>query len=418
MENVESDKDRALGEKAPDPANSIDALDILLVLSSRRRLIGGVTLITLLIGILLVIVLKPSYTAIAIIMPPQQQSSASSLMGQLGSLVSIGGGGGGSFGSSLGMKSQADMYVGILESRTIADALIAKFDLRKEYDRKTAADTRTVLKNQSKFEVAKDGLIHISVTDKDPQRASEMANAYVEKLYGKNADLVVAEASQRKIFFDEQLDSEKRALAAAEDDMRATELKTGIIQLIGQAAVTIRSIAELRAQIQSREVQLQAMRTFATDENPTVSRVQEEIATMRGQLAKLENDEERQEQPGNISLPAGKVPEDTLEYARKLREVKYHETLFDLLSKQFEAARIDQAKSAPIIQVIDHAVPPDKKSGPHRSYILIGALLTGFLFSSLYVLFVYSYHRIEDAPEYERKMQDLRALWRTQRAPR
>ena len=418
MINEESEKDRVTREIIPNPANSIDALDILLALSSRRRLIGAVTVIVLLIGTLVAIILKPNYTAKAIIMPPQQQSSASSLMGQLGSLVSMGGGvsGGASLGSSLGMKSQGDLYVGILESRTIADALIAKFNLQKEYDRKTAEDTRTALKDHSKFEVAKDGLIHIAVTDKDPRRASDLANAYVNELYDMNADLVVAEASQRKVFFDQQLDSEKKALADAEDDLRTTEQKTGIIQLSGQAAVTIRSIAELRAQIQSREVQLQTMHTFATDENPNVTRLQEEIATMRSQLAKLENDEERQVQPGNISLPAGRVPEDTLVYARKLREVKYHETLFDLLSKQFEAARIDQAKSAPIIQVIDHAVPPDKKSGPHRSWILIGSLLSGLLFSCLYVLFVYSFHRIEAAPEYERKMAALRALWRRQRA--
>ncbi len=418
MVNEESEKNRGDGETPQSPANSIDALDILLVLSSRRRFIAMFTLITTVIGLAIWLILKPYYTATAIIMPPQQQSSASGLMGQLGSLVSMGGGaiGGSSLGSSLGMKSQADMYVGILESRTIADQLIAKFNLQKEYDRKTLADTRTSLKKTSKFEVQKDGLIHIEVTDKDPRRASDMANAYVDQLYGKNADLVVAEASQRKVFFDEQLDSEKRALAAAEEDMRATEQRTGIIQLSGQAAVTIRSIAELRAQIQSREVQLQAMRTFATDENPNVTRIQEEIATMRSQLTKLENDEQRQEQPGNITIPAGKVPEDTLEYARKLREVKYHETLFDLLSKQFEAARIDQAKSAPIIQVIDHAIPPDKKSGPHGSLITAGAFLAGLFLSCMYVLFVYSYERVEAVPEYERKMKDLRAIWKAPRA--
>lgn len=417
--NVEPENDRAVGVSAHDGSNSIDALDILLALSSRRRLIGAVTLVALLLGILAAVLLKPNFMATAIIMPPQQQSSASSLMGQLGSLAALGGGssiGGSSLGSSLGMKSQADMYVGILESRTIADELISRFHLESEYHRKNLTDTRAALKNASKFEVAKDGLIHIAVTDHDPNRASDLANAYVNDLYGMNADLAVAEASQRKIFFDQQLDSEKKALTDAEDDLRATEQKTGIIQLSGQAAVTIRSIAELRAEIDSREVELQSMHTFATDENPHVTRLQEEIATMRAQLAKLENDEQRQEQPGNISLPAGRVPEDTLVYARKLREVKYHETLYDLLAKQFEAARIDQAKSAPIIQVIDHAIPPDKRSGPHRSWILAGALLSGFLISSMYVLFTYSYHRIETAPDSAQKMKELRAIWRSPRS--
>src|ERR1700761_3221049 len=130
MPIAESEKDRANGETTPEKADSIDALDILLALSSRKRFIGVFTLITTLIGVAIALIEQPYYTATAMIMPPQQQSSASGLMGQLGSLVSLGGSGSSSFGSSLGMKSQADMYVGILESRTIADGLIAKFNLQ------------------------------------------------------------------------------------------------------------------------------------------------------------------------------------------------------------------------------------------------------------------------------------------------
>jgi tyrosine-protein kinase Etk/Wzc len=141
--------------------------------------------------------------------------------------------------------------------------------------------------------------------------------------------------------------------------------------------------------------------------------MQEEISTMQAQLAKLENDQ-RQVQPGNIALPAGSVPEDSLEYARKLREVKYHETLVDLLSRQYEAARIDEAKSAPIIQVIDHAIPPDEKSGPHRSLILLGSVFAGFSLSALWVLFKYSFTRMRRTPETAAKLDEIRSQFQRQ----
>jgi tyrosine-protein kinase Etk/Wzc len=356
----------------------IDVLDIVLMLLRKRRMIGIVTLIALFVGVILSIVLKPSFTANAVILPPQQQSSSAALLGQLGSLASLGGGAG-----SLGLKSPADMYVGILQSRTIADNIISRFQLQTLYKCKKLEDTRVALKKHTEIEAAKDGLIRISVTDHDPNRASDIANAYVTELYGMNSNLAITEAAQRRVFFDQQLDGEKRALAAAEDDLRTTQQRTGLIQISGQAQMIIQSIGQLRAEIASREVELQSVRTFATDQNPEVTRLNEEISTMRQQLAKLENDQQRQAQPGNIAVPAGRVAEDSLEYTRKFREVKYHEALFELLSRQYEAARIDEAKSAPIIQVVDHAVPPDKKSGPHGMLITLGLGFSAFLLSCI-----------------------------------
>jgi tyrosine-protein kinase Etk/Wzc len=250
------------------------------------------------------------------------------------------------------------------------------------------------------------------VTDHDPNRASELANAYVTELYAMNADLAITEAAQRRVFFDQQLNGEKKALAAAEDDLRATEQRTGLIQLSGQAETVIRSIADLRAEIANREVELQATRTFATEQNPDVTRQQEEISTMRNQLTKLENDQARQVEPGNISLPAGLMAQEGLEYTRKLREVRYHETLVDLLTKQFEAARIDEAKSAPIIQVIDHAVPPDRKAGPHGTMITLIFGLVGFSLSALWVFGSEAIARMEESAASAVKIAKIRSTLR------
>ena len=302
-------------------------------------------------------------------------------MSQLGSLPSLAG------PSTLGLKSPTDMYIGFLKSRTIADDIIGRFHLSQVYEKTKMVDLRKALAAHTDIEAGKDGLIHINVSDYDPNRSSDIANAYVDGLYKLNSALATTEAAQRRVFFDRQVEEEKQALANAEDDLRVTEHKTGVIQLGGQTQELLVNMANLRAQLSSAEVQLQGMRTYATDQNPDVMVVQEKIATLRGQITKLESDQKQQFVSGDINLSAGRTPEDSLEYTRKLREVKYHDTLYDLLSKQREAARIDEAKSAPVLQLIDGAVPSDKKSGPPRLLLTLGGGFIGLVFAIFWTLF-------------------------------
>lgn len=359
----------------------MDCLDLLAILWIRWRLIAHLTAATLILGIVVAWAMKPLFTSTAIVLPPQQQSSsAAALMGQLGSLASLAG------TSSLGLKSPSDMYVGILKSRTVADDIIKKFSLAQVYKSNKMVELRKALATHTDIEAGKDGLIHVSVTDHDPVRASEIANAYIDGLYDVNSSLATNEAAQRRAFFDRQLDEEKKALEGAEDDLRDTERKTGVIQLGGQTQALLFNMANLRAQLSSAEVQLQGLRTYATNQNPDVIVAQQKIATLQGQIAKLESDQEQQSSSGDINLSAGRTPEDSLEYTRKLREVKYHDTLYDLLSKQREAARIDEAKSAPLLQSIDRAVPSDKKSGPPRLLIAFAASVLGFALAVLWSL--------------------------------
>jgi tyrosine-protein kinase Etk/Wzc len=382
----------------------VDFLGLAVVLVRRWRRIAMVTIGALLIGVLISLLLKPVFTSTAVIMPPQQQqSSVTAVMGQLGSL--LGGGAG------LGLKNSADMYVGLLQSRTIADQIIVKFDLMSVYRTKRMQDTRLSLAEHASIEAAKDGLIHLAITDHSAQRASDIANAYIDGLYAMNSTLAISEAAQRRLFFDRQLAEEKVALTTAESDLIKTQQRTGLIQLSGQTESIIRSIAELRAQISSREVQMAAMRTFATDQNPDVAVLQQEISDLRQQLSKLQNDQQHLA-PGDTQVPASRVPEEGLEYVRKLREVKYHETLFDLLSRQYEAARIDEAKSAPIIQVVDRAVPSDKKSGPHGSIITLSMAVLGFLVACLWAFLEPAWKRLGEAPESAAKLRELRKIVR------
>jgi tyrosine-protein kinase Etk/Wzc len=404
MDAYMNSDDRKDKTSKPAAAETWDVLDVLLLLTRNRRLIVIVTSAAFGAGLLLALVTTPKFTAKAVILPPQQQTSSSALLNQLGSLSVLGGG-----AAALGLKSPADLYIGMLQSRTISDALIEKFHLHDGSGKKRLESIRVALKAQTEIETGKDGLIKIAVTDPDPKRASDLANAYVEQLYTMNSNLAIAEAAQRRAFFDQQLDSERKALTSAEDDLRATQQRTGIIQPTGQAQMIIQNISQLRAQIANREVSLRSTQSFASDENPDVIRLTKEISTMRRQLSKLENDQQHQVQPGDISLPAGRIAEDTLEYARKYREVKYHDALFDLLSRQFEAARIDEAKSAPIIQVIDHAIPPDTKSSPRRFLIVFGFFVFGFFASLVISVGTHALEKAKKIPEQAAKLEELRS---------
>lgn len=408
MDNFESAELLNGAEPSAPDSRNVDFLDLLVLLARNRRLILTTALVLFAASGLVSFLMKPTFTALAVILPPQQQqSSAAAMAGQLGMMAGIAGGGAASI-----FKSPGELYVGILEGNSIADRLIDSYHLRSVYHKKTLVDTRAALKNHTVLTAEKNGLISISVTDSDPQRASGLANGYVDELHALNSTLAVTEAAQRRVFFDQEMVSEKAALAAAEEDLKATQQKTGIIQVTGQAEVIIRSIAELRAEISSREVELQAMRTYATDQNPDAVRIAQEISSMREQLAKLENSQSAQ-QPGDIALPSGRVPEAALEYSRKLREVKYHEALYDLLLRQYEAARIDEAKSAPLVQVVDRATPPDKKSGPHRLLVAIGGGVAGFFLGIVYVLLRRGFQRMKETPETSARLQELRNVFRS-----
>lgn len=381
----------------------MDFLSVLVILAKTKRRVMLMTAGGLALGIILSFVLKPTYTATATILPPQQSTSAAgALLGQGGGLsgaASLGGG-------MLGLKSPADMYIGILESRTVADNVIATCHLRQRYKTKTLVDTETSLQRHTTFESGKDNLIHLSVKDTDPNAASDIANAYLDQLYDLNSKLETSEASQRISFYDRRLADEKRALSDAEEALRNTQQKTGVIQFGGQAASIINAIAQARAELASRQVALQSMETYATENNPDVIQLRTEIAALKSHVAELEKSQQSVK-PGELQIPAGQLPEAALLYERQARELKYHETLFDLLTKQSEAAKLDEAKSAPILQIVDHAIPPDRKSGPSRTLLSLAFAAFGFLLALTWGLVELLIERLRRVPEQAQKLNEI-----------
>jgi len=191
--------------------------------------------------------------------------------------------------------------------------------------------------------------------------------------------------------------------------LKETEQKTGLIQLDGQAKAIIESVVKLRALMAAKEVELHAMRLFSTEQNPDVQLGEQQLSGLRAQLALLEKQSAGPADGlGDVQVPTGSVPEAGLQYVRKLRDVKYAETLFELLAKQYEAARLDEAKTAAVIQVLDPAVEPDRKSSPRRSLIVALAALLGLFSSCMYGLIADAVHRMRLEPESNAQFAALR----------
>jgi len=350
--------------QSPEPIDDeISLLDLAITLAKHKKLILGAPLIAGILAAVFSLFQPNIYTADTLILPPQQQSSASALLGQPGALS-------GMAGAASGIKNPNDTYVAMLKSRTIQDNMIQRFKLQNIYQTKTPGATRQILSGATNIVSGKDGLITVSVDDKDPKRAANLANGYVDELRRLTKVFAVTEASQRRLFFEKQLMQAKQNLGDCEIALKQLQEKTGIIQLDAQAQQIIGTAAGLKAQIAMKEVELGAMRTFATGNNPDYIRTQQMLGGLRAQLAKLET--------GTVST--SEVPETGLEYIRKTRDLKYAETIYELLAKQFEMAKIDEAKESSVIQVLDKAVTPEQKSKPQRSIaVLLAAVATGVL---------------------------------------
>lgn len=358
----------------PSPTDEIDMLDVLIVLASQKKWIAGCTIGIGSVALVTSLMMTPVFTSTAKIMPPQQQSSGlAAMMGQLGALAGVAGG-------IAGLKNPNDLYVGMLQSQTVADNLIKRFKLSERYETATLVDTRKNLEDISTINSGKDGLISVSVEDKDPQFAAELANAYVDELIKLTQTLAVSDGSQRRLFYEKQLQSTKDKLSQAEIALKQTQEKTGMLQPDGQVQAIISNVVQLKATIATKEVELAAMRSFATEQNPDYIRTQQEIQGLKAQMTKLE---QGQPEAGDFMVPTGKVPQTGLEYIRKLRDVKYYETMFELLAKQYELAKIDEARDSSTIQVLDKATPPDRKSKPKRALIVIAGIMAGLFLGGL-----------------------------------
>ena len=383
-------------------------LEPFIVLAKHKFLIlftvGGVALLTAVISLLL----PNDYTAQSRILPPKENTSiATAMLGQFGPLL-------GATGKDLGIHNPNDMYVAMLRSRTVADALIDQFSLMSVYHKKLRVDARKRLDSATEISAGRDDVISVSVEDKDPHRAADLANAYVDELAKLTRTLAITDASKRRLFFEHEVKTASDELAAAEDALKATQQSTGIIQLDSQAKVMLEAMAELRAQVTAKEVQIQAMKSFATAENPDLVRAEQELAALRAQVARFESGSGGR---ANSEIALAKVPEAGLEYVRKLREVKYRETMLELMTKQYEIARIDESKDAAIVQLLDKAVPPEKRSWPPRVALVLVSTLLALLIAMAAAFYMEWLQKAKEDPQFVARLHLLKFYLRGDHKP-
>jgi tyrosine-protein kinase Etk/Wzc len=367
-------------DELEDEGPQIGLVDLLTWIGEGKRLIATVTLLAAGAALAYALYTPSIFTARASLLPPnsQQQSGSAAALAQLGALGGLAGG--------LGAKTPDELYVALLRSDTVQRALIDRFDLRKRYEIETYEGIRKVLPTFIRVSSdKKSGLISVEVDDEVPQFAADLANAHTAEVTKVLGRLAVSEAQLRRVFFEQQLNETKERLVKAELGLRAVQEKSGVIVLDKQAEALIGGAAIIRGQIAEREVQMKVLRTGATDQNPDVMRLSSELRALRGELARMESN-----QAGSagsvVDMPVGKLPEAAVDYVRARRELKLQETLLESMVRQYEVAKLDEAKEGPVLQQVDVARPPDRKSKPSRAVIVVVGALLGLLGASVFVV--------------------------------
>ena len=371
---------------APPEDDEISLLDLLQVVADNLRLLVLGPLVAGLLALGYSFTITPTFTATTKFMPPQQQQSgAAAMLAGLGALGGLAG--------AAGIKNPADQYVAFLKSRSVQDVLLDRFKLMDRYESKFREDARNALGGSIQIASGKDGLITVDASDKEPIFAAQLANAHVEELGKLLNRLAVTEAQQRRLFFEKQLTNAKDNLVKAEQALKTSGVNSSALKATPGAAVE--SMAKLKASITVQEIKLASMRGYLTESAPDFKQAQTELAAMRAQMVRAEKEE-----------PASNRGDS--DYIARFRDFKYHETLFELFAKQYEMARIDESREGAVIQVLDVAQPPERKSKPKKAQM---TMMTTFASGFALLLFIFVRQALRNAgrvPEMAEKLVRLR----------
>lgn len=347
--------------------DAINLIDCWRVLVKRKMLlaliVGGAAVGSVIISSLL----PKTYASTTSILPPQQESSlgvgmaASQFPGGLGGLA----------GGFLGLKSPADLWVGILKSQTVRDGIIARFNLMNAFEAQTIEDARAALNRMVIVSKSKEDIISVTVEDKNPQQAALLANAFVEELDKVNKSVVMSAGGRMRMFVEKRLHEGKAELEKLEETVKAFQEKNGAVKLDDQSKAIIDTIGKVKGQLLAKEVELQTFLSYATPNNPQAELLKSQINELRGSMRELEEGKLGDRRTsGSLFIPTARMPQLALQYARLLRDLKVQETLYSLLTQQFEISRIQEAKDSPTVQVLDVAKVPGRKIRPRRTQIV------------------------------------------------
>jgi uncharacterized protein involved in exopolysaccharide biosynthesis len=401
--------------------DKINLLDYFLVIHKRRKMILKVTLGLALFVTVLVFIMADKYQAEVRFLPPQSTASslAAAMLGTTGSSSStVSALAGGLFGTT----APGGMYVGLLSSRPVLDKVIDRYDLMNRYKtgiyyvlhlyREDVIDKLTSDVMAASINTDS-GIVSVTVFDSDPKVAANMANTFLDEMENLYRSMAVVEASRRKLYYENQLKSVKEELGKAEDDMKAYQEKTGILQVDAQAQAVITSDAAMRAQIAAKEVDVKVLKTFATPNNPDLQKAEDALRALKAEQTRIEA---KQGSGPDPLMSIGRMPEAGLEYARKMRNVKFNEALYAILVGAVEAAKMDEAKTTAVVQEVQRAVAPTKAAKPNRPLYITAAALLGFFFSVVAAFIGEFKERALQNPRNKDKMEQLLSCCRKGKA--
>ena len=377
----------AAAEAQDDSDDGIDLLDLALPLLQHWKMLVFGPLVAGVVALGGTYLIKPTFTSRTVFLPPQQQqSAAASAIASLGALSGLA-------GAAAGIKSPAEQYIALLQSTTVADRLIDEFKLMQVYQADYRFDARKELAKNVRISLGKkDGLIAVEVDDIDPPRAAEMANRHVDELRRLTSQLALTEAQQRRVFFEGQLKDTRDALTKAQQQLQTSGFNPGALKAEPKAAAE--GYARLKAEVTAAEVRLQTLRGNLSDATPEVQQALTMLGALRGQLGKAE---------ASTNLSGGP------DYISKFREFKYQETLFELFSRQYELARLDESREGALIQVVDVAKPAERKSKPKRAITAVATTLVALLLLAAFVVMRHFWRQSLTRPEKAAKLAHLRA---------
>ncbi|HBG07027.1 MAG TPA: lipopolysaccharide biosynthesis protein [Geobacter sp.] len=382
-------------------------LESLGVIAKYKKMILLVTCAAGLITVAYSLSLDKSYSSTAKILPHQQsQNLLSAITGQMG------GGGVGLAGGLLGAASTSDLFAEMLKSDDIKDAIVTRFKLMQVYEKELRQDAYSQLMKNVSIQTGKEGIISITVEDRLPQRAADMANALVDEVDKLSAKVNMAQAGQSREFLENRLTRARSDLADAEEKLKAFQARNKALNVPEQARAAIEGVAQLMAQLASQEVQLASLQRQFTDWNPEVKNAKAAIANLKGQIARMEGQ-------GGGSIPSvGSVPPLGQEYVRLMREFKTQENIVSLLVNQYELAKLSEANNVSTLQVVQAARVPERKSKPKRAQMVLVVACASFLLSVIaaFVRERFAVMPAEEREKWRRVWHDLKPFSAAQKA--
>lgn len=361
--------------------DELTLFDIFNIIWRRKFLIIFVTGIFGVISLVYAFTRPFTYRAESRILPPSSGGRIEGMAARLGGLADF-----------VGLPRNAtsgQLLIGILEGDSVVDAIIDRFNLMEEFSSDIRLNVRkSTLAGMQANEDAKSGIISIAYIHKDPQTAADIANAFVSELQHKLQDIAVADAQQRRNFFESQLMQAQQELNQAEDNMINYQQKSGVVVFESQAQALLASIASLKNQIAAKNVEISSMRSYARQDNPRLKLAQSQLEAMNKELRRLEAEQKRSDMEqrnrvisGDSLSSLGRVPELGIEYQRYVRALQFATAKYELMLRQYEGARLSEANDMTAISVVDYATPPDYKYAPRRARITIIGAAVGFVLS-------------------------------------